>query len=177
MQAKLTKETSLTEAELAEKNYETTIEKAEADFENLTEAKEEAEESLRIFEAQMGTGYYYPVNSGSILRISVRAGREVTSGSNMFTLRNPEEMTVTVSVDQADIAKLKVGDTAMIMSEDEGTYEGVIRSINPVSNSESRSSITYSVTVELTGNADRLSTNETVTVYFMTGGSLNEKAN
>ena len=174
IQAKLTKETTLTEAELAQKNYETSLEKAQSDFEALEDAKLEAEENLAVFEAQMGSGYYYPLETGTVLRISVRAGRELSGGSSVLTIRNSEEMTVTVSVDQADIAKLAVGDTAMVYSGETGTYEGVVLSINPVSGSTSRSSITYSVTVELTGNTSKLSTNETVTVYFMTGGRSDE---
>lgn len=171
IQAKLTKETALTEAELAEKNYETNLEKAESDFEALEEAKETAEENLNIFENQMGSGYYYPSETGTVLRVSAREGREISSGSTVFTIRNSEEMTVTVSVDQADIAKLRVGDSAMVISEEAGTYQGVVSGINPVASSGSRSSVTYSVTVTLTGNTGQLSSNETVSVYFTVGGS------
>lgn len=174
VQAKLTMETSLTEAELAEKNYETNLEKAESDYETLKDAKEEAEENLAIFEAQMGDGYYYPTEVGTVLRVSVRTGREITGGSSIFTPSDAEEMTVTVSVDQADIAKLKVGDSAFVQSESSGMCQGVIRAINPVSASSSRSSITYSVTVELTGNYNSLSANESVSVYFTVGGSDGE---
>ena len=171
IQAKLTKETTLTEAELAEKNYQTNLEKAESDYEALKDAKETAEENLEIFENQMGSGYYYPTEVGTVLRVSAREGREITSGSTIFTIRNSEKMTVTVSVDQADIAKLKVGDSAIVMSEEAGTFQGTITSMNPVSQSDSRSSVTYSVTVTLTGNTGQLSSNETVSVYFTVGGS------
>ena len=171
IQAKLTKETALTEAELAEKNYKINLEKAESDYEALKDAMETAKENLEIFESRMGTGYYYPEKEGSILRVSARAGREVTSGSTIFTVRNSEEMTVNVSVDQADIAKLQIGDKAMVVSEEAGTYQGVVSGINPISSSGSRSSVTYSVTVTLTGNTGQLSSNETVSVYFTVGGS------
>ena len=123
----------------------------------------------------MGDGYYYPTETGEIVRTSVRAGRDVTSGSSIFTISNKEEMTVTVSVDQEDISKLKVGGAAMIQSSESGMYQGVISSINSVSNSSSRSSITYSVTVELTGNLTNLSANESVSVYFTVGGSDGEE--
>ncbi len=171
VQAKLTMEITLAEAELAEKNYETNVEKAESDYENLFDALEEAENALVVFEEQMGTGYYYPTQEGTIMRMTLRVGRELTGGSSVFTIRDSEEMTVMVSVDQADIAKLKVGDSAMIYSEDSGMSQGVIRAINPVSSSGNRSSITYNVTVELTGNYQNLSGNESVSVYFTVGGS------
>lgn len=171
VKAKLTKETALTEAELAKKSYETNLEKAESDFTILEEAYHNAEEDLAVFEAQIGTGYYYPTEAGTVLRISIREGREVTAGSTLFTLSDYSEMTVTVSVDQADIAKLAVGDSAIVYSEESGTAQGTISSINPVSGSSNKTSITYSVTVEMTGNTTQFATNESVYVYFMVGGS------
>ena len=171
IQAKLTKETSLTEAELAEKQYQTSLEKAESDYEALKDAKEIAEENLEIFERQIGSGYYYPTEVGTVLRVSARAGREITSGSNIFMIQNSEKMTVTVSVEQEDIAKLKIGDNAIVMTEETGSFQGTITSINPVSQSDSRSGVTYSVTVTLTDNTGGLSSNETVSVYFMVGGN------
>ncbi len=174
IQAKLTRETSVTEAELAEKNYETNLEKAEADFEALEEAKETAEENLEIFNRQIVDGYYYPTQVGTVLRVSARKNRDITAGSMLFMLQNAEEMTVTVSVDQADIAKLKIGGTAMVVSEEGSTGQGTITSINPVSSSDARSSITYSVIVSISGRSTGFSNNETVSVYFMEGGS-NEK--
>lgn len=175
VQAKLTRETSLTEAELAKKNYETSLEKAETELETLKEAYEDAEENLQIFEKQAGTGYYYPTESGTVMRVSARAGRTLTSGSTVFTIRDTEEMTVTVYVDQADIAEIGVGDSAIVYSEDSGMAQGVVKSINPVSGSSARNSVTYSVIVEITDGMSAFDSNESVYVYFMTGGS-NEKA-
>ncbi len=173
VQAKLTRETSLAEASLAQKNYETNLEKAESDLETLEEAHEDAKENLEIFETQMGTGYYYPTKTGTVLRVSVRAGREITSGSSLLMISNYDEMTVTVSVDQADIAKISVGDSAMVYSEDNGMAEGVVKSINPVSGSSGSSNVTYSVTVEM-GEASQFGNNESVYVYFTVGGSDEE---
>ncbi len=173
VQAKLTRETSLAEAELAQKNYETNLEKAESDLEALEEAYEDAKENLDKFEAQMGTGYYYPTETGTVLRVSVRAGREITSGSSLLMISNYDEMTVTVSVDQADIAKISVGDNAVIYSEDNGMAEGVVKSINPVSGSSGSSNVTYSVTVEME-ETSQFGNNESVYVYFTVGGSDEE---
>ena len=75
-------------------------------------------------------------------------------------------MTITVSVDQSNIAVLNVGDTAIVQSEENGIYNGVISTINPISSSDSKTNITYSVTVKMTGKYDSLSENETVVVYF-----------
>ena len=80
--------------------------------------------------------------------------------------RNPEEMTVTVSVDQADIAKINLGDAVYIQASGYGGFEGVVTELNPVSSSSSRTSVTYSVTVQFVSDASQIGANETVSVMF-----------
>lgn len=166
LQARLTKETTLATAEAAEKNYETGLEKAEADFEQVQDAYEDAKTNLEYFTEQIATGYYYPTSDGELLRFSVRDGQRITDGSRMYTMTNPEQMTVTVSVDQDNIAAVSVGDEVMVVSTENGMFGGVVESVNPISTSSSQSSVTYSVQVLMTGNYQALSNNETVTVYF-----------
>ena len=166
-QAKLTYETSLSNAERAESDYETNLEKIEADYDELKDAYEDAQENLEAFEALVGDGTFYASASGSVLRVMTRAGQNLTGGSTVLTYSDTSEMTVTVSVDQTDIAKLNVGDGAYLVSSSDGAaYEGVITAINPVTSSSSRTNITYSVTVEVTGDNEGLTSNETVTVVF-----------
>ncbi len=166
-QAKLTYETSLSNAERAESDYQTQLEKIESDYDELKDAYEDAKENLETFEALVGDGTFYASASGNVLRVMTRAGQSLTGGSTVLTYSDTSEMTVTVSVDQTEIAKLNVGDTAyMVSSGDGGTYEGVITAINPVTSSTSRTNITYNVTVEVTGDREGLTSNETVTVVF-----------
>jgi len=175
LQVKLTLEQSLAEAERAEGDYEAAWEKAESDFETLKEAKEEAEANLALFENSVGDGYYYASQAGNIMRVNVRAGQYLTSESTIFMYTNPEEMTVSVSVDQSDVAKIKVGESVSVQSAEYGSFPGIVAEINPVSSSDSRTNVTYSVTVALQGDVGKLKTNETVTVIFGVGGTANEK--
>lgn len=177
LQVKLTLEQSLAEAERAEGDYEAAWEKAESDYETLKEAKEEAEANLALFESSVGDGYYYASQAGTVLRVNVRAGQYLASESTIFMYTNPEEMTVSVSVDQADVAGIKVGEEVYIQSTEYGNFRGVVTEINPVSSSDSRTNVTYSVTVALQGDVGKLETNETVTVIFGVGGTANEKEN
>lgn len=166
LQAKLTYETSLANAESAESDYETAIQKAESDYETLMEAKEDAEENLALFENTVGDGYFYASGSGTILRTMVRAGRNLTSEAVVFMYSNSEEMTVTVSVDQADISKIALGDAVYIQSGESGGFQGNVTEVNPVSESGSRTSVTYDVKVTFDGESGMLSANESVTVIF-----------
>ena len=167
-QAKLTYETSLSSAERAESDYNTTVEKAESDLASLKSTYEDAKENLELFESSVGDGYFYASEDGTILRTMVRADQTLTSDAVVFVYSNPKELTVTVSVDQSDITKLTVGDSAYVQSSTGSGYTGVITAIDPVSSSSSRTSVTYSVTVQINveDEEDSLSANESVTVVF-----------
>ena len=167
-QAKLTYETSLSSAERAESDYNTTVEKAKSDLAALKSTYEDAKENLELFESSVGDGYFYASEDGTILRTMVRAEQTLTSDAVVFVYSNPKELTVTVSVDQADIAKLTVGDSAYVQTSAGSGYTGVITAIDPVSSSSSRTSVTYSVTVQINveDEEDSLSANESVTVVF-----------
>ena len=167
-QAKLTYETSLSGAERAESDYNTTVEKVKSDLAALKSTYEDAKENLELFESSVGDGYFYASEDGTILRTMVRAEQALTSDAVVFVYSNPKELTVTVSVDQSDITKLTVGDSAYEQSSAGSGYTGVITAIDPVSSSSSRTSVTYSVTVQINveDEEDSLSANESVTVVF-----------
>ena len=167
-QAKLTYETSQSGAERAESDYNTTVEKAKSDLAALESTYEDAKENLELFESSVGDGYFYASEDGTILRTMVRAEQALTSDAVVFVYSNPKELTVTVSVDQSDITKLTVGDSAYVQSSAGSGYTGVITAIDPVSSSSSRTSVAYSVTVQINveDEEDSLSANESVTVVF-----------
>ena len=167
-QAKLTYETSLSGAERAESDYNTTVEKAKSDLAALKSTYDDAKANLELFESSVGDGYFYASEDGTILRIMVRAEQALTSDAVVFVYSNPKELTVTVSVDQSDIAKLIVGDSAYVQSSAGSGYTGVITAIDPVSSSDSRTSVIYSVTVQINVEDEEysLSANESVTVVF-----------
>ena len=171
-QAKLTYETALSTADRAESDYNTTVEKAESDLAALKSTYEDAKENLKLFESSVGDGYFYASEDGTILRTVVRADQNLTSDAVVFVYSNSKELTVTVSVDQADIAKLTVSDSAYVQSSASGGFTGEITAIDPVSSSDSRTSVTYSVTVKImtedeeNENSSSLSANESVTVIF-----------
>ena len=167
-QAKLTYETSQSGAERAESDYNTTVEKAKSDLAALKSTYEDAKENLELFESSVGDGYFYASEDGTILRTMVRAEQALTSDAVVFVYSNPKELMVTVSVDQSDITKLTVGDSAYVQSSAGSGYTGVITAIDPVSSSSSRTSVAYSVTVQINveDEEDSLSANESVTVVF-----------
>jgi len=165
LENQLTKEKSISNADRADHDYETALEKAESDFAQLKSVWEDAKKNLETFEEQVGDGFFYATSNGTVLRNSVRSGSSLRADSTVITYSDLSAMTVTVSVDQSDIAKITPGDMALVASQKGAMLDGEVKSVNPVSNSESRNNVTYSVTVEVDG-AGKLSSNESVTVVF-----------
>ncbi len=158
---------SLAQTELAQSDYNAAIQKAEDELEKLEDEKTESQENLEEFEALLGDGYFYTKNAGTIMMVGTRSESNLQGGSMVVAYRNAEDISVTVSVSQDDIHKLSVGDSAQVMVEEYGTYEGKITYLNPVSDSGSRTNITYEVIVDLNGeNIGNLKENLTATVIF-----------
>jgi multidrug resistance efflux pump len=167
--AKLTYETALANAAHADSDCQTALEKAESDYLALQTALEDAQENLAYLESSAGDGYYYASSAGTVLRAFVRAGQYLTLDQTIFAYSNPEELSVTVSVDQSQIAKLRIGDDAYVQTTQLGSFSGTVTEINPVSGTGSRTNVSYNVTVTLSGDTRQLTANQTVTVVF--GGS------
>jgi hypothetical protein len=70
-------------------------------------------------------------------------------------------------VSQDYIAQLYVGENATVIIDEYGQYTGTVQTINPVSSSDNRTSVYYTVTVLLdTDDISGLSANLTATVMF-----------
>lgn len=166
LSAKTTYETTLAKGQTAQNDYDTQLTSLSEALEKLVDAKQEAEENLALFESLIGDGYLYTQEAGTILMSRAEEGETLAGGDIVFAYSNPEKITVSVAVSQDSIAQLSVGESAMVMISDYGNYNGVIESINPVSSSDSRTSVTYTVEVALDGDVSDLSANLTATVIF-----------
>lgn len=165
LQAKVTYEKALANAESAQSDYEAALRKAETNYEKLKSDWEDAEENLALFESSVGDGCYYASDSGTVLRTMVRAGGELSAEGMIFVYSNPKEMTASVSVNQTDIADIGLEDKVYIQTE-KGGYEGIVTKIDPISDSDSRTNVSYSVVVKFVGETEDVSANESVAVVF-----------
>lgn len=166
LSAKTTYETTLAKGQTAQNDYDTQLTSLSEALEKLADAKQEAEENLALFESLIGDGYLYTQEAGTILMSRAEEGETLAGGDIVFAYSNPEKITVSVAVSQDSIAQLSVGESAMVMISDYGNYNGVIESIDPVSSSDSRTSVTYTVEAALDGDVSDLSANLTATVIF-----------
>lgn len=159
-------ESTVAKGSAALATYDTAIKKLKETFDTLQDAKEEADDNLTLFESTIGDTYYYASNNGSVLMVGTRVNRNLEGNSMILAYSNPDTVTVTVSVDQSKIALLTVGDSAYVSISGKGNYEGSITQIEPTTSSDSKTSITYNVTVTLAGDVTSLSANLTAQVIF-----------
>lgn len=174
LSAKTTYETAAAKGKTAQNDYDTQLASLEDSLDRLQDAKEEAESNLALFEELVGNGYLYTEEAGTVLMITAQEGQTLAGGSMVMAYSNPKEISVSVSVSQNDIAKLYVGESANVTISEHGSYNGVIEMINPVSSSDSRTSVAYSVTVRLEGDVSGLEQNLTANVVF--GGDRDGKS-
>ena len=166
LSAKTTYQTSLAKNQTAQNEYDTELTSLSEELDKLKDEMEEAQENLDTFEALVGDGYLYTEEAGTVMMIRVREEEVLSGGDMIMAYTKPDEMTVSVSVSQDAIAELNVGDTATVMFNEYGTFSGTITSINPISSSSSRTSVTYTVQVSLEGDVSELEANLTATVIF-----------
>ncbi len=96
----------------------------------------------------------------------IRKDNYLLGESLVIAYSNPEMVSVTASVDQSDIAGIAIGDDVFVMISGYGNYQGKVTMINPITQAQSRTSVTYQVTVDLEGDVSALDSNLTAYVYF-----------
>lgn len=170
-------ENTVAESSGAQETYESELNKIEEELSVALNEKEEAEENLQEFEDTIGDGCLYTQSAGTVMMVAVRAGSELSGDGFVLAYSNPASVTVTASVGQSDIASIEIGESAVVEISDQGTFRGTVGKINPVSQSNSKSSIYYSVTIELEGDISGLTQNLSATVYFGMQESEEEAVN
>lgn len=159
-------ETALAQGIIAESIYQTELKSQQENLDILADEREETAENLALFESYLADGYLYTDNRGTIMAVMVSNGQSLETDDIIMAYSNPELVTVTVSVDQSDIAAITVGDSAVAVSQEYGALEGTVTQMNPISGSGGGASVTYSVAVTLETGETEIEANRTVTVYF-----------
>ena len=159
-------EVTLSENENADLIYETTKQSLEETLEGLKGERDEAQENQESFLEALSDGYFYTEKAGTVVVSAVAADSYLSGDTLAIAYSNPETVTITAQVDQADIAKISIGEEAYIMVSGYGNYEGSVTMLNPVTQADSRTSVTYQVTVTLSGDVSDLTSNLTAYVYF-----------
>lgn len=106
---------------------------------------------------------------GVITQIAVKEGDSLTRGTELITLNNYDEVTMTVSVDDSDIKQIEVGNPVNITVDafEEEIFAGTVEEISEAQ-IDSNSNVTYQVEVSVTGAVDGLYEGMSGEVTFIT---------
>lgn len=159
-------DTAVANQESAQTIYETTIKQLEEDLTALQEEEETAAGNLELFEEVIGDGTFYTNASGTVVMNSVRQDTWLTQDSMVVAFSNPDHVSVAASISQEDIASVSIGENVWVVVSEYGTFTGKVTSFDPVSSSDSNTSVSYTVNVELDGETQSLESNLTAYVYF-----------
>ncbi len=165
---------SIIHGEKAQAVYETKVKSLRETLDGLADAQEEAEERYEQLVEVLGDGFIKAESDGTILMIRAREHTTLAVDGVLLAYSDGEQIQVTASVDQADIARIAVGDVGAIAVEGYDTCTGVVVQIDPVSASEGRASVSYNVILEPEDSS--LPANLSATVVFkMTGEEYDRK--
>lgn len=170
LEAKATYEAALVTAQNASTLYDIQLDGIDDAVNSATDTLEEAKEALENFNALVVDGKVLANCTGLVTAIGYEVGDSITSSTPIATVADASEVTITVSVDQEDIASIAVGDQVNVaFSAYTGTtYTGVVTSISTTASSSSSSTITYPVVVTLSGDVSAIYSGMSADVTFVT---------
>ena len=172
-----TYDTAVIAGKLAELTYQQSLEEWEETLAEAKQDKADLETQKALLEA-MTDGVIYADQAGTVASVSCEAGDILSSGTPVISYYDTDTVSITLEVEQEDIADLSVGDTAEVTLAGAGQLEGTIteKSIEPESGT-SRTSVKYTATVSIDNTDGRLSDGMSATVTFPeeTGEAENEE--
>ncbi len=133
---------------------------------DLDEAKEKLTEfDTYIVDNEIVSGY-----NGVISDVSISAGDELYSDSDILVINDYDDVTVTVDVEEDDIDSAKIGAQARVNLEafPDTVFDAIVTDIGDATYDNSTGITSYEVTVTLSGDLTELYTGMTSEVTFIT---------
>ncbi len=152
-------QTTLSEGELAQANYDLTYQSLVNDLEKLQEEYDEIYEEYEELKTSISEdGMVYAEVSGLVSSISATAGEEVvasaqTGEASVLTITTYGEVTIPITVSEEDILDVYVGQDAniVISAYEDETFAGYVESIEVEGARVGAASVSYTVNVKMTG--------------------------
>lgn len=155
--------------ENAKKIYNIAVNGLDDDVEDAEDELKEAKQTLKAFNSFVGSGTVTADYNGTILELGYSEGDILNESTAIVAYSDMSAVTIVVSVSQEDIRNIAVGNTVNIeftAYEDE-TFRGTISSID-VSKTSGSSTVSYDVTILVSGNVGKIYEGMTANVTFVT---------
>ncbi|MEA4889324.1 MAG: HlyD family efflux transporter periplasmic adaptor subunit [Clostridiaceae bacterium] len=161
------------EALLTAANAQTIYEIAVQDLEQTLAASRQTladqKADLAAFESELGDGTLDARYAGVLDTVGYEADDILSASTAVAVYANSNVVTIQVTIDQTDIAGIKVGDEAGVLfsSVSRQLYTGKVAAVTTTSGAVSASDVNYAVTVLLEGDVSALSGGLTGEVSFV----------
>lgn len=155
--------------ENAKEIYDIAMDGIDDEVNEAQEVLAEAKENLAEFESFVLDGIITTEYAGTILSVGYEEGDVLNNDTAITTYADAKAVEVTVSVLQEDISNVEIGENvniAFTAYEDE-MYHGTVTGIT-TSESNSSSTVSYDVTINVTGDVSKIYEGMTANVTFVT---------
>ena len=154
----------------AEEIYNVSVELSSFEAKNAQEDYEDAASKLNGFDSYLADRTIRAENNGVITECPLEAGDVVNTGSSLAVLNDYDEVTVSVSVEEAELANIKEGDAVnvYIASYPDEDFTGTVDSIGESAYNSSTGTAYVEITVKLGGETSKLYEGMTAQVTFIT---------
>lgn len=171
LQIENTYQLSKESGELAEKIY-TYTQDSLSDTVDLAQTEyEQACELLEKYQAFVGTdGVVYASESGMVTAVAYESGDELTAAGDVVSYVKTDAYTVTVDVSEEDIALISIGDTVDVAFDayTGEAFSGTVAAITTTKTSDIAKTVSYPVTILVSGDTEKLFGGMTAGITFVT---------
>jgi len=155
--------------ETSQETLDITLQYLEIDAEEQENTYAEAKKKWDSFSGYIEGNNICSLYDGTITSVELAVGDSVGTNTLLVTLSSREAVTMTVTVDEADMSGIAVGIKASIdlTAYPDETFEAVVTEISEAQSDRS-GNVTYDVTATLQGNVDKLYQSMTGKITFET---------
>lgn len=158
----------------AQEIYDVAISQGEFELKKAREDYEEAKDKLEEFDTQIIEQIVYASGSGLVTDVYVAAGDTLTQNTDLISMNDYDEVTVTLSIEEEDMEDVRVGNpvnvTAAAFSEE--VFTGEVAEIGDAEIDSNTNKTLYSVTVSIKNTGDILYQDMTAEVTFLTDDTM-----
>lgn len=127
-------------------------------------------DNLQNFEDFVGNGTILSDYSGTLTAVGYTAGDSLTASTAIATFQNADAVTLSISVAQDDISVVAVGNVVNIefTAYEDKIYHGTVTAISSSTSNSRSTTVSYPVTVKVSGDVSLIYAGMTGNVTFVT---------
>ncbi|MGN1180680.1 MAG: efflux RND transporter periplasmic adaptor subunit [Suilimivivens sp.] len=154
----------------AQEIYDVALEQSSFELETAQTDYEEAREKLQEFDSVIVDQVIYSTDNGVITNVYVAVGDVLTENTELISLNNYDEVTITVSVEEKDMDAAALGNKANVTlaAFPDDVFTGTVTEIGDAQIDSNTNKTLYSVTVTIEKTESLLYQDMTADVTFVT---------